>query len=102
MEYVEKHLHILYQALNDEFAEMTRKKKGLEDEIDLCSTKLSRAEQLIGGLGGEKARWTDLARELQELLSNIIGEYLHFKKYREKTQSQNRGPSNFSTDSTPP
>lgn len=52
---------------------MTRKKKGLEDEIDLCSTKLSRAEQLIGGLGGEKARWTELARQLQELLSNIIG-----------------------------
>ncbi|XP_039753870.1 dynein heavy chain 3, axonemal [Pararge aegeria] len=64
------------QALNDEFAEMTRKKKGLEDEIELCSTKLSRAEQLIGGLGGEKARWTDLARQLQELLSNIIGDVL--------------------------
>ncbi|XP_028170778.1 dynein heavy chain 3, axonemal [Ostrinia furnacalis] len=64
------------QALNDEFAEMTRKKKGLEDEIDLCSTKLSRAEQLIGGLGGEKARWTDLAHQLEELLGNIIGDVL--------------------------
>ncbi|XP_050560797.1 dynein axonemal heavy chain 3 isoform X1 [Spodoptera frugiperda] len=64
------------QTLNDEFAEMTRKKKGLEDEIHLCSTKLTRAEQLIGGLGGEKARWTDLARDLQELLSNIIGDVL--------------------------
>ncbi|XP_045771343.1 dynein axonemal heavy chain 3 isoform X1 [Maniola jurtina] len=64
------------QALNDEFAGMTRKKKGLEDEIELCSTKLSRAEQLIGGLGGERARWTDLARQLQELLSNIIGDVL--------------------------
>ncbi|KAL0892691.1 hypothetical protein ABMA27_014410 [Loxostege sticticalis] len=64
------------QALNDEFAEMTRKKKGLEDEIDLCSTKLARAEQLIGGLGGEKARWTDLAHELEELLGNIIGDVL--------------------------
>ncbi|CAG9584340.1 unnamed protein product [Danaus chrysippus] len=64
------------QALNDEFAEMTRKKKGLEDEIALCSTKLSRAEQLIGGLGGEKARWTDLAHQLEELLGNIIGDVL--------------------------
>lgn len=63
------------QTLNDEFAEMTRKKKGLEDEIELCSTKLSRAEQLIGGLGGEKTRWTELARQLHELLSNIIGNY---------------------------
>ncbi|KOB52096.1 putative Dynein beta chain, ciliary, partial [Operophtera brumata] len=60
-------------TLNDEFSEMTRKKKGLEDEIDLCSTKLMRAEQLIGGLGGEKTRWTQLAKDLQELLSNIIG-----------------------------
>ncbi|XP_075973125.1 dynein heavy chain 3, axonemal [Anticarsia gemmatalis] len=64
------------QALNDEFAEMTRKKKGLEDEIALCSTKLQRAEKLIGGLGGEKARWTELAFQLQELLSNIIGDVL--------------------------
>ncbi|XP_045448983.1 dynein axonemal heavy chain 3 [Melitaea cinxia] len=64
------------QALNDEFAEMTRKKKGLEDEIELCSTKLARAEQLIGGLGGEKARWTDLATQLQQLLANIIGDVL--------------------------
>ncbi|KAJ8727857.1 hypothetical protein PYW08_016242 [Mythimna loreyi] len=64
------------QTLNDEFAEMTRKKKGLEDEIDLCSTKLCRAEQLIGGLGGEKARWTELALQLLKLLSNIIGDVL--------------------------
>lgn len=52
---------------------MTRKKKGLEDEIALCSTKLARAEKLIGGLGGEKARWTELAQNLQVLLANIIG-----------------------------
>ncbi|XP_049869343.1 dynein axonemal heavy chain 3 [Pectinophora gossypiella] len=64
------------QTLNDEFAEMTRKKKGLEDEIDLCSTKLTRAEQLIGGLGGEKTRWTELAADLLELLGNIIGDVL--------------------------
>ncbi|KAF9412146.1 hypothetical protein HW555_009276, partial [Spodoptera exigua] len=64
------------QTLNDEFAEMTRKKKGLEDEIHICSTKLIRAERLIGGLGGEKARWTELAKDLQELLSNIIGDVL--------------------------
>ncbi|KAL4720993.1 hypothetical protein ACJJTC_019261 [Scirpophaga incertulas] len=64
------------QALNDEFAEMTRKKKGLEDEIDLCSTKLARAEQLIGGLGGEKDRWTELAAELLNLLDNILGDVL--------------------------
>ena len=31
------------QALNDEFAAMTKKKKDLEDYIDLCSQKLDRS-----------------------------------------------------------
>ena len=42
------------QALNDEFEAKTQMKKDLEDNIDLCSKKLDRAEKLIGGLGGEK------------------------------------------------
>ena len=33
------------QALNDEFAAMTKKKKDLEDNIDLCSQKLDRLER---------------------------------------------------------
>jgi dynein heavy chain len=36
------------QALNDEFSAMNEKKKELEDNINLCSLKLQRAEQLIG------------------------------------------------------
>ena len=28
----------------------------LENQVDLCQKKLVRAEQLIGGLGGEKDR----------------------------------------------
>jgi hypothetical protein len=39
----------------------TVKKEGLESEIELCSLKLQRAEKLIGGLSGEKARWQDAA-----------------------------------------
>ena len=34
-----------------------QKKVDLENQVDLCSKKLDRAEQLIGGLGGEKDRW---------------------------------------------
>jgi len=41
-----------------------RKKEQLESDIELCSVKLNRAEKLIGGLGGEKARWQDTAFEL--------------------------------------
>ena len=59
------------QALNDEFEVMTQKKKDLEDNIDLCSKKLDRAEKLIGGLGGEKDRWTEAARMLGERYINI-------------------------------
>ena len=52
------------QSLNDTFAEMNGKKKDLEDNIQMCSQKLIRAEKLMGGLGGEKHRWTEAARLL--------------------------------------
>ena len=45
---------------------MTKKKAELEANIDLCSKKLVRAEKLIGGLGGEKTRWTETAKSLGE------------------------------------
>ncbi|XP_022235913.1 dynein heavy chain 3, axonemal-like, partial [Limulus polyphemus] len=64
------------QALNDEFAAMTKKKKDLEDSIELCSKKLERAERLIGGLGGEKERWSEVAIALSERYSNIVGDVL--------------------------
>ena len=64
------------QALNDEFEAMVQKKKDLEDNIDLCSKKLDRAEKLIGGLGGEKDRWTDNAKVLGEKYINITGDVL--------------------------
>ncbi|XP_029639148.1 dynein heavy chain 3, axonemal-like isoform X2 [Octopus sinensis] len=64
------------QALNDKFEAMTQKKKELEDNIDICSKKLDRAEQLIGGLGGEKDRWTKAAKGLGELYDCITGDVL--------------------------
>lgn len=64
------------QALNDEFEVMTQKKKDLESNIDLCSKKLDRAEKLIGGLGGEKDRWTEAAKALGDLYINITGDVL--------------------------
>jgi len=42
------------QDLNDDLESKTQQKKDLEDNIELCSKKLERARQLIGGLGGEK------------------------------------------------
>lgn len=54
------------QALNDQFEAMQTKKENLEANIDLCTKKLDRAEKLIGGLGGEKDRWSQAAKELGE------------------------------------
>ena len=65
-----------FKALNDEFAAMTKKKKDLEDNIELCSQKLDRAEKLIYGLGGERDRWSDMAVSLGSRLINITGDVL--------------------------
>ncbi len=45
-------------------------------QVDLCSKKLERAEQLIGGLGGEKTRWSEMAFNLGELYNNRTGDIL--------------------------
>ncbi len=44
------------QKLEDKLEANKKKKLDLENQVDLCSKKLERAEQLIGGLGGEKDR----------------------------------------------
>ena len=44
--------------------------------MDLCGKKLVRAEKLIGGLGGEKDRWTMAAIELQKIYDNLLGNVL--------------------------
>ncbi|MBN3303948.1 DYH3 protein, partial [Amia calva] len=64
------------QALNDEFDTMNNKKRELEENIELCSQKLVRAEKLIGGLGGEKDRWTEAARLLGIRYTNLTGDVL--------------------------
>ncbi|XP_078413797.1 dynein axonemal heavy chain 3 [Cetorhinus maximus] len=64
------------QALNDDFEIMNNRKKDLEDNIELCSQKLVRAEKLIGGLGGEKDRWTEAARLLGIKYKDLTGDVL--------------------------
>ncbi|XP_078610604.1 dynein axonemal heavy chain 3-like isoform X1 [Branchiostoma floridae x Branchiostoma japonicum] len=64
------------QALNDQFDIMTKKKQDLEANIELCSQKLIRAEKLIGGLGGEKDRWSEAARLLGIRYVNTTGDIL--------------------------
>uniref|UniRef100_A0A8C9L6L3 AAA+ ATPase domain-containing protein n=1 Tax=Pavo cristatus TaxID=9049 RepID=A0A8C9L6L3_PAVCR len=64
------------QALNDDFESMNDRKRELENNIELCSQKLVRAEQLISGLGGEKDRWTEAARQLRIRYIDLTGDVL--------------------------
>lgn len=50
--------------------------KDLQDDVDLCTTKLQRAEELIGGLGGEKDRWSQTAKDLGERYKLLTGDIL--------------------------
>jgi dynein heavy chain len=38
--------------------------------------KIKRAEQLISGLGGEKVRWSEQIKDLDNTFSNIVGDVL--------------------------
>ena len=44
--------------------------------MDNCAKKLDRAEKLIGGLGGEKDRWTKAAASLQIVYDHLLGDVL--------------------------
>lgn len=59
--------------LNAKLAEMQAKKLQLENDVDLCGKKLDRATKLIGGLGGEKSRWTEVAAKLGHDYINLTG-----------------------------
>jgi dynein heavy chain, axonemal len=62
--------------LEQKLKEMTERKADLEMQVDLCGKKLVRAEQLIGGLGGEKDRWEEAANSLSVTLKNLTGDVL--------------------------
>jgi len=56
--------------------DLIRKKETLEKQVQDCKDKLDRAEQLIGGLGGEKSRWTETAQKLAVVYTNVTGDVL--------------------------
>ncbi|XP_040850987.1 dynein heavy chain 12, axonemal [Ochotona curzoniae] len=69
---VEHHLENLQKT----FREKTEEKAALEDQVELCAKKLERASKLIGGLGGEKSRWSQAANDLQSTYENLTGDVL--------------------------
>ncbi|KAK2532645.1 Dnah7 [Columba livia] len=69
---VQDKLALLQQTLESK----NQEKADLESQVDLCSKKLERAEQLIGGLGGEKTRWQETALQLGRQYTNLTGDIL--------------------------
>ncbi|KAK3247674.1 hypothetical protein CYMTET_42830 [Cymbomonas tetramitiformis] len=51
-----------------------QKKQDLAAQVDRCAAQLDRAGKLIGGLGGEKARWEETVQVLTVDLKNVVGD----------------------------
>eukprot|EP01135_Chromosphaera_perkinsii_P008183 Nk52_evm5s1178 gene=Nk52_evmTU5s1178 len=51
-------------------------KQALQDDADSCRRKMSAATALIGGLGGEKVRWTEQSKEFEAQISRLVGDVL--------------------------
>ncbi|XP_048523986.1 dynein axonemal heavy chain 7-like [Dendroctonus ponderosae] len=56
--------------------EATRKQRKLQIEVDICNKKLQSAQKLIGGLSGERLRWTEAAESLQSHYEVLVGDLL--------------------------
>jgi dynein heavy chain len=64
------------QKLQSEFDAAVAKQTELQDDMNLCEVKLERAHKLIGGLGGEKARWGETVKRLTQELKLLPGDCL--------------------------
>ncbi|KAJ3086325.1 Dynein heavy chain 7, axonemal, partial [Quaeritorhiza haematococci] len=64
------------QALNDKLQALADKKERLEREVKSCGEQLDRAQKLLGGLGGERQRWTEVVKMLDNTLYNLTGDVL--------------------------
>jgi len=62
--------------LEAELKETMDFKDALENQVKDCATKLDRASRLIGGLGGEKNRWTQFVADLGVQYDNCVGDIL--------------------------
>uniref|UniRef100_A0A8C4QWW8 Dynein axonemal heavy chain 1 n=1 Tax=Eptatretus burgeri TaxID=7764 RepID=A0A8C4QWW8_EPTBU len=63
-------------ALQRTYSDCVTKRKQLEERCVQCEQRLLRADKLIGGLKDEHVRWQDTIAQLDDLLSNIIGDVL--------------------------
>ena len=64
------------KAVQDDLQQKKQRKAELENEVDLCTRKLERAEQLITGFGGEREKWAETTINLEQKLEQLTGDIL--------------------------
>ena len=63
-------------SLESQLQAAVQKKADLARQVEDCTLKLTRAEKLIGGLGGEKTRWIATVEELKVSVVNVLGDIM--------------------------
>ncbi|CAF0758924.1 unnamed protein product [Brachionus calyciflorus] len=63
-------------TLQAKYDDSVRKKAELEVKVKECEEKVIRAGKLVNGLGEEKIRWAENVKQLEYLISNVIGDVL--------------------------
>eukprot|EP00043_Microstomoeca_roanoka_P013217 m.129292 g.129292 ORF g.129292 m.129292 type:complete len:4796 (-) comp15694_c0_seq1:72-14459(-) len=58
------------------FDAVMKKKQELQADAETCRRKMASASALIGGLGGEKVRWTEQAKEFESQIQRLVGDVL--------------------------
>ena len=64
------------KTVQDDLQQKKQRKAELENEVDLCTRKLERAEQLITGFGGEREKWAETTINLEQKLEQLTGDIL--------------------------
>uniref|UniRef100_A0A7S1IC30 Dynein heavy chain n=1 Tax=Eutreptiella gymnastica TaxID=73025 RepID=A0A7S1IC30_9EUGL len=64
------------EALEKQTNEKLTEKKKLQDDAEATQAKLTRAEEIVGGLGGEKDRWTESIKKYEAAILNLTGDSL--------------------------
>lgn len=62
--------------LKDQYDGSVNEKNALREEAELLELKLSRAEQLVSGLSGERERWEISIKDKESALINVAGDAL--------------------------
>jgi len=59
-----------------QFDAVMKKKQQLQEDAATCQRKMDSASALIGGLAGEKDRWTEQSKEFKAQIQRLVGDVL--------------------------